>query len=84
MYVLAGNSLEIVDIIGELSFESKLICVYELDHEYNRHFCSTGPGYRVGILDQSIFLFSIYVLSRASKVGSPTNPPWTPGSDKMV
>ncbi len=23
-----------------------------------------------------------YILSRASKVGSPTNPPWAPGSDK--
>ncbi len=28
------------------------------------------------------FRLNLYILSRASEVGSPTNPPWAPGSNK--
>ncbi len=29
-----------------------------------------------------IIILSVNILSRASEAGSPTNPPWAPGSDK--
>ncbi len=42
---------------------------------------SAVPEPQVYLLPQVDHLF-IHVLSRASEVGSPTNPPWAPGSDK--
>ena len=49
-------------------------CLQWLDYSTNReHF---------PMLDNYNLRINLNILSRASEVGSPTNPPWAPGSDK--
>ncbi len=37
---------------------------------------------KVVLLHTRTWTWNFKILSRASEVGSPTNPPWAPGSDK--